>query len=78
MTLSGDEAWHFIILPFYPCPCSYSPPAAATRTILIDQFLVIHALAWLVADEFDLFHLLLVINRLQEFVADRANLNHDF
>jgi hypothetical protein len=48
------------------------------KTILIDQFLVIHALAWLVVDEFDLFHLFLVINGLQEFVADRADLNHDF
>jgi hypothetical protein len=65
------------IIPFSPCPCSFSPPVAVTKTILIDQFLVIHALAWLVADEFDLFHLFLVINGLQEFVADRADLNHD-
>ena len=48
-----------------------------TKTILIDQFLVIHAIAWLVVDEFDLFHLFLVINGLQKFVADRADFNHD-
>ena len=50
---------------------------ATTKTILIDQFLVIHAIAWLVVDEFDLFHLFLVINGLQKFVADRADFNHD-
>ena len=48
-----------------------------TKTILIDQFLVIHAIAWLVVDEFNLFHLFLVINGLQKFVADRADFNHD-
>ena len=61
-------------------PTSSSPLAAAaatTKTILIDQFLVIHAIAWLVVDEFDLFHLFLVINGLQKFVADRADFNHD-
>ena len=57
------EALRFIIpFPSYPSPSS--PTAAVTKTILIDQFLVIHALAWLVVDEFDLFHLFLVINRL--------------
>jgi hypothetical protein len=65
---------------FSSSPTSSSPPpaaAAATKTILIDQFLVIHAIAWLVVDEFDLFHLFLVINGLQKFVADRADFNHD-
>jgi len=38
---------------------------------------VIHAIAWLVVDEFDLFHLFLVINGLQKFVADWADFNHD-
>jgi hypothetical protein len=37
---------------------------------------VIHALAWLVVVEFDLFHLFLVINRLQKFVTDRADILH--
>ena len=63
MSPLDDEARHFII-PFSSCPSSSSPPAAVTKTILIDQFLVIHALAWLVVDELDLFHLFLVINRL--------------
>ena len=75
-----DEVGHFI-LRFSSSPTSSFPPAAATttttKTILIDQFLVIHAIAWLVVDEFDLFHLLLVINGLQKFVADRADFNHD-
>jgi hypothetical protein len=73
-----DEVGHFI-LRFSSSPTSSSPPAAAaaTKTILIDQFLVIHAIAWLVVDEFDLFHLFLVINGLQKFVADRADFNHD-
>jgi hypothetical protein len=62
MSPLDDEAQHFII-PFSSCPSS-SPPAAVTKTILIDQFLVIHALAWVVVDELDLFHLFLVINRL--------------
>jgi hypothetical protein len=78
-----DEVGHFI-LRFYSSPTSSSPPpppaaaaAAATKTILIDQFLVIHAIAWLVVDEFDLLHLFLVINGLQEFVADWTDFNHD-
>jgi hypothetical protein len=71
-----DDVGHFI-LRFSSSPTSSSPPAAATKTILIDQFLVIHAIAWLVVDEFDLFHLFLVINGLQEFVADRTDFNHD-
>jgi hypothetical protein len=73
-----DEAGHFM-LRFSYCPSSSSTPspAAATKTILIDQFLVIHAIAWLVVDEFDLFHLFLVINGLQKFVADRADFYHD-
>ena len=72
-----DEVGHFI-LRFSSSPTSSSPPAAAaTKTILIDQFLVIHAIAWLVVDEFDLFHLFLVINGLQEFVADWADFYHD-
>ena len=73
-----DEVEHFI-LRFSSSPSSSSPlPAAvATKIILIDQFLVIHAIAWLVVDEFDLFHLFLVINGLQEFVADRTDFNHD-
>jgi hypothetical protein len=68
-----DDVGHFI-LRFSSSPTSSSPPAAAaaaattttttTKTILIDQFLVIHAIAWLVVDEFDLFHLFLVINGL--------------
>jgi hypothetical protein len=67
-------------LRFSSSPTSSSPPAAAaaaTKTILIDQFLVIQAIAWLVVDEFDLFHLFLVINGLQKFVADRTDFNHD-
>jgi hypothetical protein len=76
-----DDVGHFI-LRFSSSPTSSSPPAAAaaaaaTKTILIDQFLVIHAIAWLVVDEFDLFHLFLVINGLQEFVADWTDFNHD-
>jgi hypothetical protein len=38
---------------------------------------MIEALTWLVADEFNVFHPFLVINGLQEFVADRADINHD-
>jgi len=38
---------------------------------------MIQALTWLVADEFNVFHPLLVINGLQEFEADRADINHD-
>jgi hypothetical protein len=77
-TQDDEEVGHFI-LRFSSSPTSSSPPAdaAATKTILIDQFLVIHTLAWLVVDEFDLFHLFLVINGLQKFVADRADFNHD-
>ena len=78
-TEDDDEVGHFI-LRFSSSPTSSFPPAGAaeaTKTILIDQFLVIHAIAWLVVDEFDLFHLLLVINGLQKFVADRADFNHD-
>jgi hypothetical protein len=77
-TEDDDEVGHFI-LRFSSSPTSSSPPAAAatTKTTLIDQFLVIHAIAWLVVDEFDLFHLFLVINGLQEFVADRTDFNHD-
>lgn len=78
-TEDDDEVGHFI-LRFSSSPISSSPPAVAartTKTILIDQFLVIHAIAWLVVDEFDLFHLFLVINGLQKFVADRADFNHD-
>jgi hypothetical protein len=77
-TEDDDEVGHFI-LRFSSSPTSSSPPAAAaaTKTILIDQFLVIHAIAWLVVDEFDLFHLFLVINGLQEFVADWTDFNHD-
>ena len=74
-----DEVGHFI-LRFSSSPTSSSPPAVSSnnnKTILIDQFLVIHAIAWLVVDEFDLFHLFLVINGLQKFVADRADFNHD-
>jgi hypothetical protein len=78
MTSTDDDDGHFI-LRFSSSPTSSSPPAAAatTKTILIDQFLVIHAIAWLVVDEFDLFHLFLVINGLQKFVADRADFNHN-
>jgi hypothetical protein len=85
-TEDDDEVGHFI-LRFSSSPTSSSPPpppaaaaaaaAAATKTILIDQFLVIHAIAWLVVDEFDLLHLFLVINGLQEFVADWTDFNHD-
>ena len=76
-TEDDDEVGHFI-LRFSSSPTLSSPPAAAaTKTILIDQFLVIHAIAWLVFDEFDVFHLFLVINGLQKFVADRADFNHD-
>jgi hypothetical protein len=77
-TEDDDEVGHFI-LRFSSSPTSSSPPAAATttKTILIDQFLVIHAIAWLVVDEFDLFHLFLVKNGLQKFVADRTDFNHD-
>jgi hypothetical protein len=78
-TEDDDEVGHFI-LRFSSSPTSSSPPAAAAaaaKTILIDQFLVIRAIAWLVVDEFDLFHLFLVINGLQKFVADRADFNHD-
>jgi hypothetical protein len=68
MTPLDDEARHFIIpfssSPSSSSPSSSSPRAAVTKTVLIDQFLVIHALAWLVVDELDLFHLFLVINRL--------------
>jgi hypothetical protein len=78
MTSTDDEEVGHFILRFSSSPSSSSPlAAAATKTILIDQFLVIHTLAWLVVDEFDLFHLFLVINGLQEFVADRADLDHD-
>jgi hypothetical protein len=49
----------------------------SNENILIDQFLVIHALAWLVVDEPDLFHLFLVLNGLEKFVADRADLDHN-
>jgi hypothetical protein len=83
-TEDDDEVGHFI-LRFSSSSTSSSPPpppaaaaaAAATKTILIDQFLVIHAIAWLVVDEFDLFHLFLVINGFQEFVADWTDFNHD-
>ena len=79
-TEDDDEVGHFI-LRFSSSRTSSSPPpaaaAAATKTILIDQFLVIHAIAWLVVDEFDLLHLFLVINGLQEFVADWTDFNHD-
>ena len=78
-TEDDDEVGHFI-LRFSSSPTSSSTPpaaAAATKTILIDQFLVIHAIAWLVVDEFDLLHLFLVINGLQEFVADWTDFNHD-
>jgi hypothetical protein len=57
------ETRHFII-GFPSSPSSSSPAAAVTKSILVDQFLVIHAPALLVVDEFDLFHLFLVINRL--------------
>ena len=87
-TEDDDEVGHFI-LRFSSSPTSSSPPPPAavaaatttttttTKTILIDQFLVIHAIAWLVVDEFDLLHLFLVINGLQEFVADWTDFNHD-
>jgi hypothetical protein len=83
-TEDDDEVGHFI-LRFSSSPTSSSPPppaaaaaaATTTKTILIDQFLVIHAIAWLVVDEFDLLHLFLVINGLQEFVADWTDFNHD-
>lgn len=78
MTSTNDEEVGHFILRFSSSPSSPSPPpAAATKTILIDQFLVIHAIAWLVVDEFDVFHLFLVINGLQKFVADRADFDHD-
>ena len=79
-TEDDDDEVRLFILRFSSSPTSSSPPpaaAAATKTILIDQFLVIHAIAWLVVDEFDLFHLFLVINGLQKFVADWADFNHD-
>jgi hypothetical protein len=79
-TDDDDDEVGLFILRFSSSPTSSSPPpaaAAATKTILIDQFLVIHAIAWLVVDEFDLFHLFLVVNGLQEFVADRTDFNHD-
>jgi hypothetical protein len=38
---------------------------------------MIQALTWLVADELNGFHPFLVIDGLQEFVADRADINHD-
>jgi hypothetical protein len=38
---------------------------------------MIMAFAWLVTDEFNIFHLFFVINGLKEFVADRADINHD-
>lgn len=78
MTSTDDDDDGYFILRFSSSPTSsFSPAAAETKTILIDQFLVIHAIAWLVVDEFDLFHLFLVINGLQEFVADRTDFNHD-
>jgi hypothetical protein len=92
-TEDDDEVGHFILrFSSSPTSSSPPPPAAAaaaaaatttttttttTKTILIDQFLVIHAIAWLVVDEFDLLHLFLVINGLQEFVADWTDFNHD-
>jgi hypothetical protein len=60
---SFDDATQQFIIPFPSYPYS-SSPAPVTKTILVDQFLVIHALAWLVVDELNLFHLFLVINRL--------------
>lgn len=45
--------------------------------LLIDQLFMIKALAWLVTDEFNVFHPFFVINGLKEFVADRADINHD-
>jgi hypothetical protein len=64
MALFGDEARHFII-PFPSYPSEPSAVAAEeAKTILVDQFLVVHALARLVVYELDLLHLFLVINRL--------------
>jgi hypothetical protein len=64
MALFGDEAQHFII-PLRSYPSEPSAVAAEeAKTILVDQFLVVHALARLVVYELDLLHLFLVINRL--------------
>jgi hypothetical protein len=50
---------------FHSYPSSRSPMAVEeAKTILIDQFLVVRALARLVIYEPDLLHLFLVINRL--------------
>ena len=50
---------------FRSYPSSHSPIAEEeAKTILVDQFLVVHALALLVIYELDLLHLSLVINRL--------------
>ena len=38
---------------------------------------MIQALAWLVTDEFNILHPFFVINGLKEFVADRADINHN-
>jgi hypothetical protein len=62
--LFDDEVRHFII-PFPSYPSEPSAVAAEeAKTILVDQFLVVHALARLVVYELDLLHLFLVINRL--------------
>ena len=52
------------IIAFPSNPSLSSPAATVTKSILVDQFLVIYTPALLVVDEFDLFHLFLVINRL--------------